>query len=196
MKLRRGAICLAFAYAGLFPLQLDLLFMGGESRYAAEQWMQEHFKKEAIVETFAAHHHHLGWYYPRFPDWVRVRSSKLEAGTQWIPYKAPPDRRRFPNLYEGREAPDYIVLKFFDEEANVDQKPVLAALFHGRLGYSLVATFKTLTIVPVNLTMNPRIYIFERTENSPTTQRSSSALPAHPGLGFPQQRQFLLARAW
>ena len=167
-KLRRGAICLAFIYGGLFPAQLDLLLMGRESRYAAEQWIQQHFRKDAIVETFAAQNVRLGWDYPRFPHWIKVRRSKLEAGTQWIPYETPPDEVRFPNLYSGREAPDYIVLSELSGRVPRDseEEKILTALYQSRMGYALVATFKAPTIVPIRLLpVNPRIDIFERTES-------------------------------
>jgi hypothetical protein len=39
-------------------------------------------------------------------------------------------------------------------------------LFHGRLGYTLAATFETPTIVPILLSINPRIDIFVKTEKS------------------------------
>jgi hypothetical protein len=169
-SLMRAAICLVFAYAALFPIQLDLLFMG-ESRYAAERWIQEHFEQGALVETFAPHI--LLKYYPRFPSWVKVRSSKIEAGTQWEPQVIKADEVNLPNLYTGREDPDYIVLsgllleKFMDDKLkDTDQGRVLSALFQGRTHYTLVATFKTHTIVPIgmDLPVNPRIDIFERTK--------------------------------
>jgi Dolichyl-phosphate-mannose-protein mannosyltransferase len=164
-KLRRGAICLAFIYAGLFPVQLDLLLMGRESRYAAEQWIQQHFRKDAIVETFAAQNVRLGWDYPRFPHWIKVRRGKLAAGTQWMPYETPPDTVRLPNLYSGREAPDYIVLSTPSAgrvRPDSEEEKTLAAFYQGRLGYALVATFKAPTIVPIRLLpVNPKIDIFE-----------------------------------
>jgi len=166
-SLTRAAICLAFAYAAIFPLQLDFLFIK-ESRYAAEQWMQEHFEDEAIVETFDGTNAHN--YNPRFPAWVKVRTSKLEAGTRWEPQPRRADRVRLPNLYTGREAPDYIVLSSFWYERFLDarapdsgQRRVLKELCQGTLGYTLVATFKTPTLVAMgDLQINPRIVIFER----------------------------------
>jgi hypothetical protein len=166
-SLMRVAICLAFAYAALFPIQLDLLFIG-ESRYAAERWIQEHFEQGDLIETFAPHP--LLKYYPRFPSWVKVRSSKIEAGTYWEPLVTRADMVGIPNLYTGREAPDYIVLSGLlygqamdDEMKGTEQGQVLSDLFQGRTDYALVATFKTPTIVPIDLTINPRIDIFKRT---------------------------------
>ena len=78
----RAAICLIFAYAALFPIQLDLLFMG-ESRYAAERWIQEHFEQGALVETFAPHI--LLKYYPRFPSGsscAAARSRPAHSGSR------------------------------------------------------------------------------------------------------------------
>jgi 4-amino-4-deoxy-L-arabinose transferase-like glycosyltransferase len=162
-KLRRVAVCLVFAYAALYPIQLDLLLMGGDSRYAAELWMRERFRRGAIVETFAPSYLHLAWYYPRFPSWIKVRVGKYPPGAEWIPQETSPQKVRFPNLYLGREAPDYIVLKFFPANGNFDQKSVFSDLFQGALGYTWVATFGTSTIVPIDgLTINPRIDIFER----------------------------------
>ena len=165
MRLTRAAISLAFAYAAAFPMQLDILYLK-ESRYAAEQWMQEHFRQGAIVETFAPYVLHK--YYPRFPSWVKVQSSKLESGTQWEPQAL--NRVRLPNLYTGREAPDYIVLsgKWYERylkarAADTDQARVLRELFQGSTGYTLAAAFKTPTVVPIwTLPINPRILIFER----------------------------------
>jgi 4-amino-4-deoxy-L-arabinose transferase-like glycosyltransferase len=162
-KLQRIAVCLVFAYAALYPIQLDLLLMGGESRYAAELWMRERFRPGAIVETFAPSELHLAWYYPRFPSWVKVRVGRYPPGAEWIPQEISPNKVRFPNLYFGREAPDYIVVKFFPTNSNIDQKSAFSDLFRGALGYTWVAGFETPTIVSVDgLTMNPRIDIFEK----------------------------------
>jgi hypothetical protein len=69
----------------------------------------------------------------------------------------------------GREAPDYIVLTFLrGQEANIHHERLFADLFQSRPGYTLVATFKISTIVPILLNMNPRIDIFERTEEYST----------------------------
>ncbi len=164
----RPVICLVFAYAALFPLQLDWLFLR-ESRFAAEQWMQTHMRPGAIVETFAFDRH-LRWYCPRFPSWVKVRGSKIEAGTQWEPYDMRPDKVRLPNRYFGREAPDYIVLyDFADQElllkatARVREEKQQRNDLIMRLDYTLVATFKTPVVVPIRLLpINPRIRIFAR----------------------------------
>jgi 4-amino-4-deoxy-L-arabinose transferase-like glycosyltransferase len=168
--LTRAAICLAFAYAAVFPIQLDLLLIG-ESRYAAEQWMQEHFKKGALVETFTPDP--LLKYHPRFPSWVKVRSSKLEAGTRWEPLESKKDSVRLPNMYTGREAPDYIVLselwyaRFLqDDMADTHGRRVLNELFQGYTEYTLVATFQTPTVVKIDLSINPRIDIFARREQA------------------------------
>jgi Dolichyl-phosphate-mannose-protein mannosyltransferase len=170
-RLMRAAICLAFTYAGLFPLQLNFLFMA-ESRYAAEQWIQEHVEKGALVETFTPVS--LLVYSPRFPPWIRLRSSKLEAGTRWEP-EARIDRAHVPNIYTGRDAPDYIVLSrswygrfLTNESAASDESQVLSDLFENRTDYTLVATFQTPLLVPIdlkNLHINPRIDIFARTRS-------------------------------
>ncbi len=124
--------------------------------------MQQHFRKGAIVETFAANYHHLDWFYPRFPSWVKVRRSKIEAGTQWIPYET--EKVGFPPLYSGREAPDYIVLSLpITERIRVDSEEdrILKPLYQGNMGYTVVATFKARTIVRIrSLQVNPRIDIF------------------------------------
>jgi 4-amino-4-deoxy-L-arabinose transferase-like glycosyltransferase len=166
-NLTRAAICLTFAYAAVFPVQMDFLLIR-ESRYAAEQWLQKHFAKGALVETFTPYS--LLKYYPRFPSWVKVRSSKLEAGTQWEPLELRADSVRLPNLYTGREAPDYIVLsglwyeRFMnDDMGNTDGRRVLSDLLQGHTDYTLVATFQTPTVVPIDLSINPRIDIFVRT---------------------------------
>ena len=166
--LSRAAIALAFAYAVIFPVQLDLLLMG-ESRYAAEQWIEEHFEAGALVETFAPHQ--LLKYYPRFPPSVKVRSSRIEGGMQWEPLETKGDMTSLPNLHSGSEAPDYIVLselwyeRFIDTEAEgTDGGRVLSDLFQSRTPYTLVASFKTRTLVPIDLSINPRIDIFARTK--------------------------------
>jgi hypothetical protein len=167
-SLMRAAICLVFAYAALFPIQLDLLLIK-DPRYAAERWMQAHFEEGALVETFAPHP--LLKFYPRFPSWVKVRSSKIEAGTQWEPLVTKPDEVGLPNVYRGREDPDYIVLSGLlfeppvdDKLKNTDQGRVLSAFFQGHTPYTLVTTFQTQTIVPIDLLINPNIYIFEKTQ--------------------------------
>jgi hypothetical protein len=177
-KLRRAAVCLVFGYAALFPIQLDLLFMGGESRYTAERWMQERFRNGAIVETFADHLA-LAWDYPRFPAWVKVRGSILAAGTQWLPRPTPPQKVRLPNLYAGREAPEYIVLSRYWTTLVAEESAggrVLRDLYDGRIGYTLVATFETPTLVPLHhLPVNPRIDLFERTATHSSNPASSGA---------------------
>jgi 4-amino-4-deoxy-L-arabinose transferase-like glycosyltransferase len=163
VKMWRVAVCLIFAYAALFPLQMDLLLMSGDSRYSAERWMKEHFKSGAIVETFAASHLHLGWYYPRFPAHVKVRRSKRETGSQWISHETSPDKVRFPNLYFGTEAPEYIVLKFFPGEVILQKDGIFKELYAGNLGYKLAASFDRATFVPIQgIGVNPRIDIFAK----------------------------------
>ena len=44
--------------------------------------------------------------------------------------------------------------------------PLFTDIFQGRLGYVLVATFNTPTIVPISVNINPRIDIFAKTEKS------------------------------
>lgn len=158
----RTAICLLFAYAAFFPIHLNILFMK-DSRYAAAEWMEQHFSEGDIVETFTPYVNRK--YYPRFPAWVKVRSSKLEAGTQWEARAI--KKVRVPNLYTGDEPPDYIVLSEFWykrflplEQADSDAARVLKDLFEGRMGYKQVAAFKSLEIVPIEVAINPRILIF------------------------------------
>lgn len=167
----RAAICLAFAYAALFPLQLNFLFVR-DSRYAAEQWMQKHVQEGALIETFTAYS--LLKYHPRFPIWANVRSSTAVAGTQWEP-ESRVDQGRLPNLYTGREPPDYIVLsqmygEFLSDEVTADDgRQIFSDLFSGRTDYKLVATFQTETLVPLDLkdlSINPRIDIFARTRKT------------------------------
>ena len=74
------AICLAFVYVGLFPLN-SISSSGGESRYPAEQWMREYFRREAIVETFAFQNGRLAWDYLRFPSWIKVRGVNFREVT-------------------------------------------------------------------------------------------------------------------
>ncbi len=170
--LMRAAICLVFAYAALFPIQLDHLFLRG-SRYMAEQWMQEHFRDGTVVETFAENHLHLQWGYPRFPSWVKVRYSRVTASTAWEPVPALPDKIRLPNLDFGnrRDAPDYIMISGNQSDGvglengvgTTTRDQLIRHLFDGRLDYALVATLKTPTVVPIrSLIVNPYVYIFER----------------------------------
>jgi Dolichyl-phosphate-mannose-protein mannosyltransferase len=165
-RLARASIGLVFAYAAVYSIQLDTLFLR-ESRFAAEQWINQHFQKGALVETFTPYN--LLKYQPRFPPWVRVRSSELAAGTQWQ-LQTGLDQGRLPNLYTGREAPDYIVLsefwygRFLKDE-RTDANRVVRDLFLGYTDYKLVATFQVPTIVPINLfTINPRIDVFAKTK--------------------------------
>jgi hypothetical protein len=91
-------------------------------------------------------------------------------GTEWMPHVTRPAQVRFPNLYLGRETPAYIVLSFLrGQEAGMPRGGLLTDRFQNCLGYTLVATFKVPTIVPILLHMNPRIDVFERTENPATT---------------------------
>lgn len=167
--LTRPAICLALAWAALFAVQVDVLFLR-DSRYAAERWMREHVRPGELVETFAPHSLHK--YYPRFPPHVRVRSGKLAAGTRWEPRETPPHMIRAPNLDTGREAPDYIVLSEFwyrrflepGSEATPEAR-VLRALARGETGYDLAAEFKTPVLVPLrDLKVNPRILVFRKVQ--------------------------------
>jgi hypothetical protein len=103
---------------------------------------------------------------------VKVRSSKIEAGTDWEVRKIRADRKTLPNLYTGRENPDYIILtkywysRFMTPAAeNTEQARVLTDFFEGRTEYTLVASFETPTFVPVNgLPINSRIDIFAKPE--------------------------------
>jgi hypothetical protein len=175
-KLRRVAVSLVFAYAGLFAIQLDFLFIN-DPRYAAERWLQENLSEGAIVETFAPRDTFFK-HYPRFPSWVKVRSSKLEAGTQWEIRETKPEKKMLPNLYAGRETPDYVIFSSYwyerllrPEAENTEQARILKDFFEGRTGYALVATFATPTFVPMDhLPVNPRIDIFVR-PNQATAHR-------------------------
>lgn len=74
-----------------------------------------------------------------------------------------------PDLYISRENPDYIVLsdlwyhRFMgSDKADTEQARILRDLFEGRLGYTLVAEFKTPVVLPIEeLFLNPRILIFK-----------------------------------
>lgn len=165
-KVQRVAIAGVFAYAGLFAIQLDLLFLN-DPRYAAERWLKATLKDDAIIETFAPSDTFFK-HYPRLPNWVKVRSSKIEAGTDWEVRKIRADRTTLPNLYTGREDPDYVILtkywysRFMTPAAeNTDQARVLKDFFEGRTEYALVASFETPSFVPVSgLPINSRIDIF------------------------------------
>lgn len=167
-KVRRVAIAGVFAYAGLFAIQLDLLFLN-DPRYAAEQWLRVTLKEDAIIETFAPSDTFFK-HYPRLPNWVKVRSSKIEAGTDWEVRKIRADRKTLPNLYTGREDPDYVILtkywyrRFMTPAAeNSQQARVLKDFFEGRTEYALVASFETPSFVPVSgLPINSRIDIFAK----------------------------------
>ncbi len=165
-KLRRVAICVAYAYAALFAVQLDLLLLR-DPRYAAEEWLQERLKPGDLIETFSPSDTFFK-HYPRFPIWVKVRSSKLQSGTQWEIRET--EHKMLPNLYTGREPPEYIVLSKFSyggllalKAEHSDEARVLNDLFEGRTDYSLAATFETPTLVPIDgLSINSRIDIFAR----------------------------------
>jgi len=89
--------------------------------------------------------------------------SERVTGSEWISQKLPANRVRFPNLYDGTEAPDYIVLKFLPRAFDRQQEGVLSELYRGDLGYKLVASFNTQTFVSIEgLTINPRVDIFEK----------------------------------
>jgi 4-amino-4-deoxy-L-arabinose transferase-like glycosyltransferase len=167
-RLQRVAVCLAFGYAALVVIQLDVLLIN-DPRYAAEQWLRENVREGAVIETFAPNDSFLK-HYPRFSQSLKVRSSRLSAGTQWEVPERVPEKKILPNSYEGREAPDYVILskhwysRFLTAEAeDTPQARVLNDLFRSRTEYGLVATFETPTFVPVNgLPINPRIDIFAK----------------------------------
>lgn len=84
----------------------------------------------------------------------------------------PSSQVRFPNLDFGHEAPDFIIvgenksddITLRDQAIRTNRDRIIHNLFDGRLGYTLVATFKTPTMVPIrSLPVNPSLYIFERT---------------------------------
>jgi hypothetical protein len=165
-RFARAAIAAAFAYAAVFAVQVDYL-MVHDSRYAAERWLAEHARPGAIIETWTPPT--LYNYYPRFPSWVKVRGSRLEAGTAWDTRVPSRERVQMPNLYAGEGDPDYIVLSEiwyyrFVEDPETREAEVLRELFRGDLGFRAVANFYTAPLVPIrDLFMNPRILIFEKT---------------------------------
>ncbi len=168
--LTRAAVCGVLAYVALFPIQLDYLLLRG-SHERAEQWMQAHLPKGAIIETLAFDHQHLNWAYPRFPAWVKVRYSRAKTPTMWESAPILAKHVRLPNLYRGAEAADYIIVgENKSEDVALQHQPVkttrdqiIQNLFAERLGYTLVATFKAPTIVPIRyLPVNQTLYIFER----------------------------------
>ena len=166
-NLRRVAVCLVFGYAAFFVVQLDWLFLN-DPRYAAEKWLQEHLRKGAIVETFAPQDSFFK-HYPRVPTWVKVRSSKLEAGTNWEVRNIRPDRQTLPNHYAGREDADYIILTKYMTDwyggwmENTKQAQILKDLFEGRTAYALAASFTTPTFLLLyELPLNQRIDIFAK----------------------------------
>jgi len=171
-KLQRGAVCLALAFAAVSAIQLDLLLLN-DPRYAAEHWLKAHLKEGDVIETFAPRDSFFK-HYPRFPVWVKVRSSKLAAGTQWEVREVKPERRMLPNLYAGREPPDYIILSKYwygrlltPEAENTEQAQVLNDFFQGRTEYALAASFETPTLVSVeHLPINPRIDIFVKAQRA------------------------------
>jgi hypothetical protein len=163
----RPAIAAAFAYATIFPLQLDLLFLE-ESRHDAERWLEQHVRAGDIIETFAPPWA-LGAYYPRFPARVRVRAGRLAEGTRWIAIRD--EALDPPNAYFGTEPPDYIVLSdwwylsFEGSAQHPAEARVLEELFDGRLGYTLVANFKKHErVFLLHLPINPRILVFQQAE--------------------------------
>jgi hypothetical protein len=170
--LSRVAVCAILVYEGLFVIQLDTLFLT-ESRYDAEQYIRTHFAEGALVETFTPHHFHK--YYPRFPLSLKVRGSRLAAGTQWEVMTTTPDKIFLPNLYQKPGAPDYIMLsdawygRFLRDRDGSEEAGFLRELFEGQAGYRLIKTFKTPTILPIYLPLNPTIIIFsaDRAGSSP-----------------------------
>ena len=160
-KLRRVGIAGAFVYAALFVIQLDWLLLN-DPRYAAEKWLQQNLRPGDIVETFAPRDSFFK-HYPRFPAWVKVRSSKLEAGTNWEVRKIKPDRKTLPNHYAGREDPDYIIFPkyWYRKLRDPEQARVLKDFFAGRTEYTLIASFETPSYLPLDgLPINSRIDIF------------------------------------
>ena len=166
--LRQVAVCTILLYEGLFVIQLDTLFLT-ESRYKAEQYIRTHFAEGALVETFAPHQFHK--FYPRFPLSLKVRGSRLAAGTQWEVMTTTPDRIFLPNLYQKQEVPDYIVLsdtwygRFLTHKDGSEEGRFLRELFEGQAGYKLIESFKTPTILPNHFKpnyfkLNPTIVIF------------------------------------
>jgi len=165
----RGGICLFFAYAALFPIQLDLLLMQ-DPRYEAEQWLRTYTDDGDIVETFAPKASAFK-HYPRMPSWVKMRGSQMAAGSRWLTRSLPPNMIMFPNIYMGQETPDYIVLtEFFYTLSHRDesgQSTFLNDLVQGRTPYTQVATFKTPTWIPIRyLPINSRITIFAQASGS------------------------------
>jgi hypothetical protein len=69
----RPTIGAVFAFATIFPLQLDLLFLE-ESRHDAERWLEQHARAGDIIETFAVPYA-IEAFYPRFPAGVKVKAA-------------------------------------------------------------------------------------------------------------------------
>jgi 4-amino-4-deoxy-L-arabinose transferase-like glycosyltransferase len=166
-RLRRISVCVVFSYSALFAIQLDLLLLN-DPRYAAEQWLRRNVEQGAVVETFAPRDTSFK-HYPRFPLGAKIRASKLEEGTRWVIREVKPDRKILLNLYEGREAADYVVFSKYwyrallaPEVQESNEGRVLRDFFEGRTKYQLAAVFETPTFVPiVGLPINPRIDIFK-----------------------------------
>ena len=169
----RLAVVVAFLPPAALCIQLDVLFLR-DSRYAAERWLEERTREGDTVETFAPPSE-TATYYPRFPERVEVRRSRLAAATTWA---ARTGRRDPPDADTGTDLPDYIVLSEFrygqverGDPADPDSR-ALKALFGGRLGYALAAEFKTVPFIPLrDLLLNPRILIFRRTSNEGEPKR-------------------------
>lgn len=168
----RAVIVAAFLYAAAIAVQLDVLLLK-DPRYAAERWLERNTEPGAIVETLALPYAVETWY-PRFPAHVRVRSSRLAEGTRWAP-NPESDRLDLPNVYFGREAPDYIVLsepwyrRFLKGRARSETR-VLRELFGGRLGYVEVADFKTPALMDFRQFVNPRVLIFKKSDSDSVGQ--------------------------
>ena len=162
---RRGVVCCVFMYAALFAIQLDILLLK-DPRYAAEHWLQNHLKAGDIIETFAPDVSFLAL--PPFS--VRGQGAQEQA---WGRYtmgnsRNTTDQQVLPNMYSGRENPDYVVLSKFlyshfliPTATNMAEARVIADFFQGRTDYTLVATFETPTFVPIDdFPINQRIAIF------------------------------------
>jgi hypothetical protein len=52
-------------------------------------------------------------------------------GFQWISHETSADKVRFPNLYFGTEAPEYMVLKFFPGEVILQRDEMFQELYAG-----------------------------------------------------------------
>ncbi len=148
-----GSLSVSPTHMRLFSRFSWIFLITRDPRYEAKDWLEERLKREQLLvsvspsDTFFKH-------YPRFPIWVKVRSSKLQSGTQWEIRET--EHKMLPNLYTGREPPEYIVLSKFSyggllapEAEHSDEARDVKHLLEGRKDYSLAVTFETPTLVRI-----------------------------------------------